>query len=89
MAELSVRKIKRRHKILAIIREGVRHGRITVYLEDGSRIAKAHYVWNKYFPNDPILSGEIIHHKDEIKINDEKNLEKKKGEFIKWLNYQS
>jgi len=38
---------------------------------------RAYYVWVTTYPNDPILEGEVIHHKDENKENDSPdNLEK-------------
>lgn len=41
------------------------------------RIYRAHAIWNDAYPNDPIIPGEVIHHKDGIKSNDSpSNLEK-------------
>lgn len=46
---------------------------------NGKHIRKAHVVWNKAHPNDPIKKGEVIHHVDENKKNDDPlNLEKRR-----------
>ena len=37
----------------------------------------SHEVWDKHYPNDPILKGEVIHHKDGDHDNNKKcNLQK-------------
>lgn len=40
-------------------------------------IQRYQYVWNTAHPNDPVMPGEIVHHRDEDKQNDDlSNLEK-------------
>ena len=36
----------------------------------GEKGCFAHFVWNLYHPEDPILEGEVIHHIDGDKLND-------------------
>jgi hypothetical protein len=47
----------------------IRQGRYYMTV-DGKRMPRAYVVWNKYHPNDPILKGEVIHHKNENKLDD-------------------
>lgn len=63
-------------------------GRVFVRVPDGERrlhptirkdgyIQRYQYVWNTAHPEDPVRPGEVIHHKDEDKQNDDlSNLEK-------------
>jgi type IV secretory pathway VirB4 component len=37
---------------------------------NGKQVREAHVLWNKRHPNDPVLPGEVVHHKDENKKND-------------------
>ena len=51
--------------------------RVTV---NGKRMLRSHAVWNETHPDDPVKPGEIVHHKDENKLNDSPgNLEKWTG----------
>ena len=43
------------------------YNRITV---NGKRVRAAKVVWNKYYPDDQVKDGEVIHHKDGNKNND-------------------
>ena len=64
------------------IREVFRNGRWYVSfrsprLTGNHQMKRAYYVWTITHPDDPILKGECIHHKDEDKENDSPdNLEK-------------
>jgi hypothetical protein len=52
-------------------------GRHYLVFDDDTQMPRAHYVWLKTYPNDPILDGEVIHHKNENKEDDSPdNLEK-------------
>lgn len=52
-------------------------GRWFVVFANDSRMPRAHWVWLQTYPDDPILKGEVIHHKDEDKENDSpENLQK-------------
>ncbi len=54
----------------------VRSGRYYMTV-NGKRLPRAYVVWNKYNPNDPIKPGEVIHHKNEDKLDDRiENLQK-------------
>ena len=56
-------------------------GRWFVILSDHRIIPRAHYVWLNTYPNDSILSDEVIHHKDENKENDAPNNLRKMTSF--------
>lgn len=56
----------------------IRHGRYYMTV-NGERVPRAYVVWNKYNPDDPILSDEVIHHINEDKLDDKiTNLQKMK-----------
>lgn len=58
-----------------------------IHICDSKCNIKSHKAWNRYYPNDPILRREIIHHKNKIHEDDRKeNLEKQiKGNLnFKW-----
>lgn len=45
---------------------------------NGKRIPRSHYIWNLNHPEDPVLPGEIVHHKDHNCQNDNiSNLQKR------------
>lgn len=48
---------------------------------DGQKMFRARINWNKSHPNDPISSGEVIHHKDGNMGNDAPNNLKKMSDF--------
>jgi len=45
------------------------------------RIYKAHAVWNKAHPDNPVKIGEVVHHIDESKSNDAPSNLKKMTDF--------
>lgn len=44
---------------------------------NGKIIKRASFIWNSLHPDDPIIDGEVVHHRDEDKRNDKpRNLKK-------------